>query len=309
VAIVVDINNRLLPTIRMIPALDAFASALDNQVVYRTGYADLFIGRPYQATDKPIDVQHALAPREGAAYDNPLPAVYNELSRLAEQRPSPAAMPPLERLIPLLGMDWDGDRSYCVNNGYVKRPVVCAFQRRQGRLALPASTLAATFAGIVARAPVLNVVFGPQAPLIPGAIEASRRGEAGEPIMPSLREVMRAASAARLVVTDAWWVHDLAVGYRKPVVFLLPAALPWRNPYGLSLQTRFECSPGRQAALEVGYEIMDDGPLVVICRGGGCLHDPNGECMEGAACKAPAPLMCVAEFSAAIAADEIGRLL
>ena len=274
--------------IRIMPAVDAFAAAVGGQLFVHTGYSELFVGRFYQATDDPIDVENALTRRAADPLVNPLLAAVTELGAIAGD--IGVAMPPLDHVLPTLECDWDPQRLYCLDNAYVENPVLCAFQRRPGPFVIPVSVLVAIMEGVAKSRRVLHLVLDDGSPLLPSAAELVSKDEKGNCLQPSLLQVMQAVSAAGVVVTNSWWLHDLAIGYRKPVAFLLPAGLPYRDPYAPELRRRlFESGIATASAAE------ENCPKVEVCRGGGCLVKREqvgqpGACVE---CRGVSRYECV----------------
>lgn len=282
--ITINANNILVTLIRALPAFDAFARALGDQVTIFTGHNDLFIGRPYAATDKPVDTDYTLIRRETPLQENPRAAVYGELLTIAELHG--AVMPKCVNL-PVMPLPWDPERLYCVDNRYLVRPLVALFQNQGLALDYPAGHLVTILKGLEAYTRVLHVLLDNRAPALSGAIElALPRSEGHGYAQPTLLEVMKAVSAAGVVVTNAWWVHDLAVAYRRPVAFLLPQPVAYGRPYG-------DC---------LGL------PPVEVVRAGGCLVS-NPECGAGASCAAEPPRQCVNAMNTDAAIAQIRRLL
>jgi hypothetical protein len=102
----------------------------------------------------------------------------------------------------------------------------------------------------------VHLVTDRHAPAIPGAYELSAAKAGASPTLP---QAMRVISAAGVVITNVWWALDLAVGYGRPVEFLLPGLLAWADPYR-------DC-PGVR-------------PPVRVHRGG-CLSAADGGCGRG----------------------------
>ncbi len=280
--ITINANNILVTLIRALPALDAFAASLGDQVTIFTGHNDLFVGRPYGATDKPVDTDYTLLRRDTPPQQNPLGEIYDELRVLADLHG--VLMRPLEERLPTIVPGWNPERLYCVDNAYLVRPAVAVFQCRGRALAPPPGHLAAILRGVMSRTKLLHLLLDNRAPAVPGAIElAMRRGADGGYDQPPLLEVMRAVSAAGVVITNAWWVHDLAVADRRPVAVLLPQPIRYGHPYA-------------------------GGPRVEVVRAGGCLV-PDPDCREGRDCRSEPARQCVDCMNIEAAIAQIGRLL
>jgi hypothetical protein len=264
----VELRGKLWGLVRCLPGLDALAEALGNQVRYHTARADLFVGRPYVAAERAGEADDRLELPPGEPTINPLGDFLPSLDALARRHGAVFRLP--KDWIPRLGKDWDAERLICVDNRYLRRPPLCCFQFEPGRRGLSAGRFLRLLRPLARRTTLTHLVLDCHAPAIPEACEIASLGEGGGYRAPRLRQAMQAISTAGRVITNAWWVLDLAVGYGRPVDFLHPGSRPWADPY------RF---------------FHGDRPPIRVHRGG-CLRATDAGCPN---CPDP---VCEREFEA-----------
>ncbi len=236
----IALNNGLSSIIRIMPAIDAFASTKPHDFVIKTPYAELFAGKPYDVTSEDIDVDVALPSYKHFidAYENPCRQAYIDLRHLAgaddQYYPAPADLPKLNVL-------WDRDKLMCHDGKFVRNTIVCSCQKYYGSQ-YSVSKIRNVLFPLAKRMSVVNVVGGPEAPMIPMALEVSNKvvrkmGSDSNPGSYSyhdlldLGRVVRAFTVGGVIVTNTQWGYDLAVALRIKAALLQDDAVEWKNPY------------------------------------------------------------------------------
>ena len=145
---------------------------------------------------------------------------------------------------------------------------------------------------LAAKYPVINIILGDDAPLIPNALEVSnhkyqRMGE-GKTVDYyddlSLLTIMKAMTVGSVVVTNINWGYSLSVALRLKTVILRPEFRSWTNPFDTSVV-----------------------PEYAVCSGYACAS--RDKCSNGLECSMPLQRSCLSKYDAAAIRDVIVGML